>query len=152
MKKMIYLILFVAAFLLTGCTKKDQMVDFIPTAAPTQGVIAPDSSTSSSATPTPKVAYVGDTITKYVKLTQYNDVLNIRSTPSTDAEVVGFLVHTEKVNVIKITDGWASFVYHNAICYVNAAFLVDKKPQLLPTPTPAPDKKSSSKKKVNLDI
>lgn len=141
MKKIIYLILFVAALLLTGCTKKEQMVDFIPTAAPTQGGNAPNTSSSDADTkPTPQVAYVGDTITKYVKLIQYNDVLNIRSAPSTDAEIVGFLVHTEKVEVIKITQGWASFVYNNAVCYVNADFLVDKKPQLLPTPTPAPDK------------
>lgn len=136
MKKIIGLLILIAAALLAGCGKKDQMVDFIPTAIPTQS--SEDATASGmNVTPTPQVAYVGKTITKYVKLTEYNDVLNIRSAPSTDSEAVGFLVHTEAVNVIEIKDGWASIAYNNTICYVNADYLVDKKPELI-TPTQAP--------------
>lgn len=140
MKKITYLFIFVTVILLSGCSKKAQMVDFIPTAIPTQEGSKEDKASVSETTPTPQVVYVGKTVTKYVKLGEYNDVLNIRSSPSTDADVVGFLVHTEKVDVIKITDGWASFVYNNAVCYVNADYLVDEKPALIapPTPTSAP--------------
>ena len=74
----------------------------------------------------------------YVKLKQYGGYLNIRPTPSTDGEPVGFLVHAEEIDVIEIKDGWASFMYKGKICYVNADYLVDKQPAYLEAPTPTP--------------
>jgi uncharacterized protein YgiM (DUF1202 family) len=77
----------------------------------------------------------------YVKLDQYGGFLNVRATPSTDGEAVGFLVHAEQIDVIEITDGWASFVYNDKVCYVNADFLVKERPEYLDPPTPTPKPK-----------
>jgi uncharacterized protein YgiM (DUF1202 family) len=69
---------------------------------------------------------------------EYDAVLNVRATPSKDGDIVGFLVHTEKVEVIEIKDGWASFEYNNAICYVSSDFLVDTRPDYIAPPSPTP--------------
>jgi hypothetical protein len=143
MKKVV-IVLLIMILVLSGCSKKEVMTDFIPTAAPSVGAEEDITPTGQATTPTPKEVFVGQTTTKYVKLTEYKDVLNVRSAPSTDAEAVGFLVHTEKVEVIEISDGWASFLYKGAICYVNADFLVDDKPDLLEPPTPTPSAKGST--------
>ena len=71
-----------------------------------------------------------------MKLDDYDAILNIRSAPSREGEIVGFLVHTEQVEVISVEDGWASFVYQDEIRYVSADFLVDKKPAYIEPPTP----------------
>jgi uncharacterized protein YgiM (DUF1202 family) len=150
MKKII-IILIITAIFLSGCSKNDQMTNFIPTVKPEDNssdeeipteVTPVGEENATDATPTTKAIYVGQTTTKYVMLTEYDDTLNVRSAPSTDAEKVGFLVHTEKIEVIEIKDGWASFLYNDAICYVNADFLVDEKPNFIepPTPTAAPEK------------
>ena len=173
MKRIVLLIILLALVMLAGCSKKEQtMTDFIPTQAPTEedakaeptaeatkndgeastdtteaasgeDTATKDTTDTSAEAPTPKAVHVGETTTKYVKLDQYDAILNIRSTPSKDGEVVGFLVHTEKIEVIEIKDGWASFVYNGAVCYVSSDFLVDTRPEyidpptLTPSPTPA---------------
>lgn len=159
MKKTLLFIILFAVITLTGCgDKKDQMTNFIPTPMPESDssseeaedeTIGEDAGTEGSseeenqATPTPKTLHVGQTTTMYVKLDQYNAVLNVRSTPSKDGEVVGFLVHTERIRVIEIVDGWASFAQDDQIRYVSADFLVKERPEYIepPTPSPVPSKK-----------
>lgn len=150
MKTKIYLLFSLVVLVLIGCSKKEQMPDFIPTPIPTDetnvdtGIDTP--SVTEGVTPaeteetndTPIV--VGKTTTKYVKMKEYNDYLNVRSEPSMDGKVVGFLVHTEKIEVTKIENGWACFVLNNKYCYVSADYLVDVRPEYIapPTPTPSP--------------
>jgi hypothetical protein len=154
MKKSIYvLLLMMMILLLTGCNKKEEeMTSFIPTQAPTEDGGTVDNDTVdgdeaqtdqeevTEAASTPSVVHVGQTKPMYVKMDEYGATLNVRATPSTNGEAVGFLVHGEKIEVADIADGWASFVYNDALCYVNADFLVDKQPEYLepPTPTPTP--------------
>lgn len=149
MKKSIYLLIILTVFMLSGCSKKDQMTNFIPTQAPEEGTVSgevadevTDDGTQSETevTPTPGELHIGATTTKYVKLNEYGGYLNIRSKASPEGEAVGFLVHAEEVQVVDIVDGWASFVYNDAICYVNADYLVDDRPDYLtpPPPTPTP--------------
>lgn len=154
MKKYIYSLILITVFMLSGCSKKDQMTSFIPTpvpevaiskaVTPTDTPKAADNAENPEATKAPITEYDGPTTPKYVKLDEYNDTLNVRPTPSTDSAPVGFLVHTEKIDVIEIKDGWASFVYKGAICYVNADFLVDEKPAYLDPPTPTVVPKSNN--------
>jgi hypothetical protein len=154
MKKNILFIIVAVVILFSGCSKKQpQMTNFIPTQAPeTEDGDSLDASEDSAQnsdtspedaelTPTPKTIHVGETTTKYVKMGEYDAVLNVRATPSKSGEVVGFLVHTEKIEVIDIVDGWASFEYKGAICYVSADYLVDTRPDYIapPSPTPIPD-------------
>ncbi|TAH64613.1 MAG: SH3 domain-containing protein, partial [Anaerolineaceae bacterium] len=80
--------------------------------------------------------YVGETTTKYVKLSTYGAILNVRSAPTTEEDnVVGFLVHTEPIEVISIEDDWAKFLYHDEVRYVSADFLVDFVPPYVSPPT-----------------
>ena len=87
---------------------------------------------------------VSETTTKYVKLSTYGAILNVRSSPTTEEDnIVGFLVHTEPVEVISIENNWAKFLYHGEIRYVSADYLVDTIPMFLlrilkqlPAPTP----------------
>jgi hypothetical protein len=175
MRKYIYILIILTVTVLSGCKKEDKMPDFIPTQSSEddidysgeesdanedikqsedgdiqEGDIQDeDVSEKDEASPTQPIV-IGKTTTMYVKLSQYGGSLNIRPKPSTDGEPVGFLVHAEAVDVIEIKDGWASFLYNGAICYVNADFMVDKRPAYLDpptatpkpsaTPTPAPDK------------
>lgn len=157
MKKSIYLLIVITVFLLTGCKKQAQMPDFVPTSVPeeessgetvTEETADGDEGSSvetTEATPTPKTLHVGETTTMYVKLDEYGAFLNVRSTPSKDGEIVGSLVHTEKIEVIEIVDGWASFAVDNEIRYVNADFLVTERPDYLnpPSPTPSPTPKAA---------
>lgn len=150
MKKNLLIIIMLTVMMLSGCSKQQQMTNFIPTQAPeaedsnsseetgdtTQSSEA--SSEDSEATPTPKAIHVGETTTKYVKMDEFDAVLNVRATPSKDGDIVGFLVHTEKIEVIEIVDGWASFEYNDAICYVSADFLTDTRPDYIAPPTQAP--------------
>jgi uncharacterized protein YgiM (DUF1202 family) len=162
MKKITYLIIILAVLSLAGCNKKDQMVSFIPTSTPVptdgtgtdlaegtddSGDTASDQSGEDASADNSDDGsgnapiVVGNTITKYVKLSAYGAVLNVRDKPSKDGKVVGTLVHTEKVDVVKIEDGWACFVMNNQYVYVSADFLVDERPDYLdpPTPTPTPE-------------
>jgi hypothetical protein len=153
MKKNIYILIGLMVFVLAGCGKKDQMVNFIPTPTPAadnekvevtedsaagNGEDTPGDTNEDGSADTPVVE--GNTTAKYVKLSEYGAVLNVRSEPSTDGKVVGSLVHAEKVEVVKIEDGWACFVLKDKYAYVKADFLVDEKPAFLepPTPTPTP--------------
>lgn len=148
------LVLVMAVIILTGCKDKGRETNFIPTPIPPdyteeytdvpkeEDIIEydPDDSEEGSGDDSEEPIVVGRTTAKYVKLNNYGALLNIRDKPSTESEVVGSLVHTEKINVIEIKDGWASFLYHDNICYVSEDYLVDKKPPYLvpPTPTPSP--------------
>lgn len=145
MKKKIYLLILLTVFVLVGCNKKDQMTNFIPTQAPeeenTTVVDGTESTpTEAATTPVPETVHIGATTTRYVKLDEYGGYLNIRSKPSTDGDVVGFLVHAEEVEVGEVKDGWASILYNDTICYCNADFIVDERPAYLtpPPPTPTP--------------
>lgn len=157
MKNRFYFLIIIAVIVLTGCKAADEQTFFIPTPevteAPSKDVTPePSEDTEGDAEAndpeeTNAPVYVGKTTTKYVKLDDYDAILNIRSAPSREGEIVGFLVHTEQVEVISIENGWASFVYLDEIRYVSADFLVDKKPAYLipptstpkPSPTKAPD-------------
>lgn len=154
MKNIKYLIICLAVLLFTGCGKKDQMVDFIPTPTPEEDSIIEDtiegnieetgedtseeSDESAEGGSNNKPIVVGKTTTMYVKMKEYGDTLNVRSEPSTKGKVVGSLVHTEKIEVIKIENGWACFVLNNQYAYVSADYLADKRPEYLDPPTPAP--------------
>lgn len=155
MKKSLYLFILATVILLSGCSKKDQMTNFIPTMSPeeseesdTQDISPTQTADNTDVTTTPKEIHIGQTVTKYVKLSEYDDVLNVRPNPSTDQEPVGFLVHAEKIEVAEIKDGWASFVYNGQICYVNASFLVDERPAYLTPPAPSPTPKASATPKA----
>ncbi len=158
-KNVIFFIIIVTMLVMSGCKAADEAAFFIPTPALSQGASDEDQDGDTSGesgeetgsedvTDSDEPVYTGKTTTKYVKLTGYDAILNIRKTPSRDGEIVGFLVHTEQVDVISIEDGWASFVYQNEIRYVSADFLVDKKPAYItpptPTPTPSPTAKPDS--------
>lgn len=144
-KKSMFVFIIGITLILTGCSKKEQMASFIPTPAPseeTDAVTDDDEAVTEqeepSATPTSKPIVVGQTTTMYAKLDEFGGTLNIRQTPSTSGTKMGFLVHAEKVDVIEIKDGWASFLYNGAICYVNASYLVSEQPEYLEKPTPTP--------------
>lgn len=148
-KNMIYLTIVIAVLILSGCKSSDEQTFFIPTPALTQEpskeqTTEPTGETEEQAgeddqETSDKPVHVGKTTTKYVKLDNYDAILNIRSAPSREGEIVGFLVHTEQVEVISIEDGWASFVYQDEIRYVSADFLVDKKPAYIAPPTSTPE-------------
>ncbi len=160
MKKNLMFIILVAVMLLAGCGKDEQMTNFIPTQAPeedndeaditeaeedtdqdgTSTEEAGDAAPSEDETtvPTQKAVHIGQTTTKYVKLDEYDAILNVRATPSKDGDIVGFLVHTEKVQVIEIKDGWASIKYNDGVCYISSDFLVDERPDYIDPPTMAP--------------
>lgn len=141
--KMFYIFIGMAALLLTGCKNNDQETYFIPTPAPDfleEDVDnIPDDITDDlddEAMDPDDPVFTGETTTKYVKLNTYGAILNVRSSPTTDEDnVVGFLVHTEPVEVISIEDNWASFMYKGEICYVSAEFLVDFVPPYISPPT-----------------
>lgn len=162
MKRLIgYITILISVFALYGCKGKDQEANFIPTPPADPAVDEYDPSTDDKdsgtggyedqdqadddGTDNNTPEYTGETTTKYVKLNTYDGILNVRATPTTDGDIVGFLVHTEQIEVIEIKDGWASFIYNGVTRYVNAAFLSDKKPAYIdpPTPTPAPTQGSS---------
>ena len=151
MRNSIYLFIIFAALLFTGCSKKDQMTNFIPTQVPKQEEDAQEDADTEADTEdlsqeqdgeedTLEDVPIGPTVTKYVKLDEYGGYLNIRSKPSTEGEVVGFLVHAEEVEVIEVVDGWASIAYNDKVCYVKSSFLVEERPAYLtpPPPTPTP--------------
>jgi hypothetical protein len=146
---------------LPGCTKKDVMVDFIPTMPPvetefdegsfedsededqageeTDDVGQEETDENDDAEEEPVVE--GNTITKYVKMKEYGDYLNIRDKASTDGKIVGTLVHAEKIEIVSIEDGWARLVMDGKYCYVSANYLVDERPDYLDPPSPTPTEK-----------
>ncbi len=151
MKKSLLLVIIITLLTMTGCSDKGEFASFIPTPAPESNDSIGDveaeepsedsSETSEEATPTPKSLHVGQTTTMYVKLDKYDAILNVRATPSREGDIVGFLVHTEKIEVIDIVDGWASFAQGGEVRYVSADFLVKERPDYIKPPTPAPTNK-----------
>jgi len=152
MKKLVFLIIGVV-LIITACKKNDRETNFIPTTPPdftgeeldfpsdeldvdVEPAETPDNSEDD-------VVDVSETTTKYVKLSTYGAILNVRSSPSTEEDnIVGFLVHTEPVEVISIENNWAKFLYNGEIRYVSADYLVDTIPPYVSPPnietTPAP--------------
>lgn len=150
--KIFYILIVITALLFAGCKRNDQETYFIPTPAPDSEkentaeagnntseeedgqIAAPENSSDETGNESDSEAekepvYTGDTTTMYVKLNSFGAILNVRSSPSTsENNVVGFLVHTEPVEVISIENGWASFLYKGEICYVSADYLVDYVP------------------------
>ncbi len=158
MKKSLILIIIITLLTMTGCGDKEEFASFIPTPTPesedsddgdavtedlTEDADDNSSETSVEGTPNPKPLHVGQTTTMYVKLDKYDAILNVRGTPSKDGDIVGFLVHTEKIEVIDIVDGWASFAQGGEIHYVSADFLVKERPDYIepPKPSQVPTKK-----------
>lgn len=157
MKKSLLLIIIITLLMMTGCKEKGEFTSFIPTPVPesedgSEAAVTDDTedtkenaSETPEETPTPKPVHVGQTTTKYVKLDKYDAILNVRATPSREGDIVGFLVHTEKVEVIEISNGWASFAQNGELRYVSADFLVDERPDYIkppaPTKKPAPTSK-----------
>lgn len=140
MKKYIgSLLLVIAVTMLTGCGTKDQETFFVPTPMvtpePSQEDKLDNTDEKDVSSEDDDHGYVGNTTTMYAKLGDYDAILNVRTLPSKEGKVVGFLVHTEEVNVISIDDGWASIVYNDEVCYVSADFLVDEKPDYIAPPT-----------------
>ncbi|NLO09886.1 MAG: SH3 domain-containing protein [Clostridiales bacterium] len=147
MKKKIMLIIITGAVLLfVACKGNDQETNFIqPPVEFTEDddIVIPDDPIDDFEEPTDnpddtedEPVYVGETTTKYVKLRSYGAILNVRSTPSTEGDnVVGFLVHTEPIEVISIDGDWAKFLYQDEVRYVSAEFLVDTVPPYVSPPT-----------------
>ena len=151
MRKQGALLLGCMIMILGGCSNRNKMDDFIPTPTPSPTPIVDENDLSEGTageTDTPldelDLSTV-ETTPKYVKMDKFGSTLNVRATPSTDGDIIGSLVHREKVDVIEIKDGWAAFVNDNKIKYVKAEYLVDDKPDFLdpptatPTPVPTPE-------------
>ncbi|HKL99612.1 MAG TPA: SH3 domain-containing protein [Mobilitalea sp.] len=166
-KNIVYLMIILAIFVLPGCKKKDMQTDFMPTPTVAPKPVEGDNSdevsedvVNDSGEPVEnnqdEPVYTGKTVTKFAKLDDYDAILNVRSTPSKDGEIVGFLVHTEQIEVISIENGWASFVYKNEVRYVSEDFLTDKKPSYItpptPTPTPKPTKAQSPESTQDINL
>lgn len=145
MNRKLYLLLSLLILVLTGCGNNDDVeTSFIPSPTPIP-VEVDDEKAEVTVTPTAIPEDEDKTVIKYAKLTEFGDILNVRTSPTTkENNVVGFLVHSEKIEVIEIKDGWAGFMYHNQVCYVSADYLVDERPEAIeapqatPTPTPEP--------------
>lgn len=144
----LYLGLF--ALVLGGCSNSNKMEDFIPTPTVSPTPIV-DMEEVPEETPQEEEVPIDDmdlskvkTTSMYVKMAKYGSTLNVRSKPSTDGDIVGYLVHREQVEVIQIKDGWAAFLDDGVVKYVSADYLVAEKPEYLepptltPTPTPTP--------------
>ncbi len=165
MKKSLLLVIIITLLTMTGCGDKGEFASFIPTPIPesedsstdaatddtTEDTSDSSSETQVEGTPTPKPLHVGQTTTMYVKLDKYDAILNVRATPSKDGEIVGFLVHTEKIEVIEIVEGWASFAQGGEVHYVSADFLVNERPDYIEPPTPSPNKKPTPTNKPAQD-
>lgn len=145
--KLLYILIGVSALLLAGCKSRDREAFFIPTPAPaltdedgnsTEDITDNTDEQAGESESVEETTVTGGTRTMYVKLNSYGAILNVRSSPKTDEDnVVGFLVHTEPVEVISIENGWASFMYKGQICYVNADYLVDYVPPYISPPSPS---------------
>lgn len=57
------------------------------------------------------------------------DVVNVRTAPSTDSEVIGALNKTDKIEVTSIDGEWANVIYNGTAAYVAAQFLSETAPQ-----------------------
>jgi hypothetical protein len=145
-KKILFIMVTGVMLLFVACKGNNQETNFIqPPKDFTEDddIVIPDDPIDDFEEPTDnsddeedEPVYVGETTTKYVKLRSYGAILNVRSEPNTESDnVVGFLVHTEPIEVISIDGDWAKFLYKDEIRYVSAEFLVDTVPPYVSPPT-----------------
>ncbi|NLP35317.1 MAG: SH3 domain-containing protein [Clostridiales bacterium] len=144
---------------LGGCSNRNKMPEFIPTptVSPTPIVDIeeePEEVTEHEDIPIEELDLSKvETTPKYIRMSKFGSTLNVRSKPSTDSDIIGYLVHREKIDVIAIKDGWAAFIDDDIVKYVSADYLVDERPEYLeaptvtPTPTPAPTPTAEPTKK-----
>lgn len=141
-KKIFYIIIGIAIMLFMGCKGNEKEDNFIPDISPViteDDIYIPDDPIDDFEEPTKipeeEPEFVGEATTKYVKLLSYGAVLNVRSAPnSEESNIVGFLVHTEPVEVISIENDWAEFWYNGEVRYVSSEFLVDFVPPYISPP------------------
>jgi len=156
MKKILICFIIGVVFILTACKKDDEEANFIPTMPPDYPEEEMDfpGEDSEDVPGEPTDAHDDteepaddedidpdsvETTTKYVKLRTFGSILNVRSTPAIEeGNIVGFLVHTEPVEVISIEDNWAKILYHGEVRYVSADYLSDTVPPYISPPTPTP--------------
>lgn len=142
MKIRLYLTVAAAILVLMGCNSENETVNFIPTPKVTPIVEDQEKPMEDEDTTSPAEGEDEDVtpVTKYVKLGSYGATLNIRKSPELNGQVVGFLNHGDKIEVLKVENGWASFKKGDITYFVSDSFLVDEKPEELvpPTPTPSP--------------
>jgi hypothetical protein len=129
LKKYKYIEIGLLVLVLQGCGSPSKMDNFIPTPTP-----APTSTKSFEKLSSDETATDGKVQIKYVNLSKYGASLNVRSEPSSDAKIIGKLMHMQKVEVIDIQNGWACYKEGDKLRYVNADYLVDDPPKAL---TPA---------------
>lgn len=146
-KRILFIIVTGVILIFVACKRNNKETNFIPEQPPVftedDDYIIPDDPVDDFDEPTDnpddvddEPAYVGETTTKYVKLRSYGAILNVRSEPSTEgSNVVGFLVHTEPIEVISIDGDWAKIMFKDEISYVSSEFLVDTVPPYVSPPT-----------------
>lgn len=150
-KRLMHIFIIGVIFLFVACKGNDQETNFIPTQPPEfsqddeltgdadttdDSEVDPDESNDAPDDTEDEPAYIGETTTKYVKLRSYGAILNVRSEPSTEGNnIIGFLVHTEPVEVISIEGDWAKILYLGEIRYVSADYLSDTVPPYVSPPT-----------------
>ena len=145
-KKILFIMVTGVMLLFVACKGNDKETNFIPTQPPVftedNDIVIPDEPVFDFEDPidTPseveeEPVYVGETTIKYVKLNSYGTILNVRSEPNTGENVVGFLVHTEPIEVISIDGDWAKIMFKDEINYVSSEFLVDTVPPYVSPPT-----------------
>ena len=149
MKSIKYLTLGLMVLTIGGCSSKSKIEDFIPTptVSPTPIIHEDEEPDIVDDVEIPveelDINYL-ETTPMYIKLSKFGSTLNVRSAPDTNSDIVGHLVHREKIEVVEIIDGWAIFKDKDVLKYVSADFVVDEKPDYLdppsatPTPVPTP--------------
>lgn len=149
MKNIKYLTLGLIVLTLGGCSGNNKIEDFIPTptVSPTPIIHEDEEPDEIEEVETPVEELDIDTLETtpmYINLSKFGSTLNVRSAPDTNSDIVGHLVHREKIEVVEIRDGWAIFKDKDVLKYVSADFVVDEKPDYLeppsatPTPIPTP--------------
>lgn len=145
-KRILFIIVTGVILLFVACKGNNQEANFIPEQPPVltedDDIIIPNDPVEDFDEPTDtpddvdeEPAYVGETTTKYVKLRSYGAILNVRSEPNTEgSNVVGFLVHTEPIEVISIDGDWAKIMFQDEISYVSSEYLVDNVPPYVSPP------------------
>jgi len=145
MKSIKYLALGLMVLTLGGCSNDSKIEDFIPTptVSPTPIIEEDEQADEIEELETPLEELDIDsleTTPMYIMLSKFGSTLNVRSSPDTNGDIVGHLVHREKIDVVEIRDGWAIFKDKDVLKYVSADFVVEEKPEYLepPTATPTP--------------
>ena len=124
----IILALTIVILLLPGCSKKEPVANFIPTPTPLPQQLEDEEDLyEEEFLPEDESNDRAKTTKMYVDLSTSGGVLNVRSSPSTAGDVVGFLVHAEEVKVIDVEDGWASIVFQDKVRYISSNYIADEK-------------------------